>query len=330
MQRFMHAATLRAALVMVHCNLASQSKAFWLRVARDTSVTQALRGRHIMQPMKAVLCMVSLAAAEAFVLPPCAGAGSFLTPAVPRAGILYAGGAGAHPCALRTARASGETRHRARQVGLKMQTGEKSASQQIIVGILAFGFLFGALFPLVNNGLRTGLAGDEMSGAATGMKEKELNERLSKVPAFAVTDDAGKPYVAEVEGKNKGYFFLSPDDADAFAARVKELQQGSASVGVRPTTLDAAIKYVKTSQNNPDPFEIVPIGEQVRLAEAIKSPDTCDICWGSEGVKKKVPVFWVEGLGLASEDDSKVQTPVFFDKNDAERFWRQINKDKVR
>ena len=71
-------------------------------------------------------------------------------------------------------------------------------------------------------------------------------------------------------------------------------------------------------------------GEQVRLAEAIKSPDTCDICWGSEGVKKKVPVFWVEGLGLASEDDSKVQTPVFFDKNDAERFWRQINKDKVR
>ena len=65
--------------------------------------------------------------------------------------------------------------------GLAMQTGEKSASQQIIIGILAFGFLFGALFPLINNGLRVGTAGQEMSGAATGMRQKELDERLSKV-----------------------------------------------------------------------------------------------------------------------------------------------------
>jgi hypothetical protein len=64
--------------------------------------------------------------------------------------------------------------------GLRMQT-EKSASTQFIIGFLAFGFLFGALFPLINNGLRVGTAGDEMSGAATGMRQKELDSRLSKV-----------------------------------------------------------------------------------------------------------------------------------------------------
>ena len=58
---------------------------------------------------------------------------------------------------------------------------EKSPVQLIIIGVLGFGFLFGALFPLINNGLRTGMAGESMSGAATGMKQKELDERLSKV-----------------------------------------------------------------------------------------------------------------------------------------------------
>lgn len=52
---------------------------------------------------------------------------------------------------------------------------------------------------------------------------------------------------------------------------------------MRPTTLDAAIKYVKSSQSSQDPFEIMPISEQVQIAESIKSPDTCDICWGTEG-----------------------------------------------
>ena len=42
------------------------------------------------------------------------------------------------------------------------------------------------------------------------------------------------------------------------------------------------------------------------------------------GVKKKVPVFWVEGLGLQSEDSDKVTTPVFFDEDDAIKFWKQV------
>ena len=50
------------------------------------------------------------------------------------------------------------------------QAGESSATKNVIVGILAFGFLFGALFPLINNGLRIGTAGQEMSGAATGQR----------------------------------------------------------------------------------------------------------------------------------------------------------------
>ncbi len=65
--------------------------------------------------------------------------------------------------------------------GLSMAAGESSTTKNLIVGFLAFGFLFGALFPLINNGLRIGTAGQEMSGAATGMRQKELDERLSKV-----------------------------------------------------------------------------------------------------------------------------------------------------
>jgi hypothetical protein len=67
--------------------------------------------------------------------------------------------------------------------GLAMAAGEGSTTKNLIVGFLAFGFLFGALFPLINNGLRIGTAGQEMSGAATGMRQKELDERLSKVHA---------------------------------------------------------------------------------------------------------------------------------------------------
>jgi len=67
--------------------------------------------------------------------------------------------------------------------GLAMAAGESSTTKNLIVGFLAFGFLFGALFPLINNGLRIGTAGQEMSGAATGMRQKELDERLSKVHA---------------------------------------------------------------------------------------------------------------------------------------------------
>eukprot|EP00961_Rhodomonas_salina_P276656 3738002-Rhodomonas_salina.3 len=34
---------------------------------------------------------------------------------------------------------------------------------------------------------------------------------------------------------------------------------------------------------------------QVDTALTIKNPDTCDICWGAEGVKSQIPVFWIEG-----------------------------------
>ncbi len=82
---------------------------------------------------------------------------------------------------LRAARRPARRSNRGCCGGLAMQTGESSVTKNIIVGVLAFGFLFGALFPLINNGLRIGTAGQEMSGAATGMRQKELDERLAKV-----------------------------------------------------------------------------------------------------------------------------------------------------
>ena len=56
--------------------------------------------------------------------------------------------------------------------------------------------------------------------------------KIFQVPAFAVTDDTGKPYVAEIDGQNKGFFFLDPGAAETYAARVRELQKAGAPVGI--------------------------------------------------------------------------------------------------
>lgn len=80
-------------------------------------------------------------------------------------------------------------------VSLQMST--KSASQQIVIAVIAFGFLFGAIYPLANNSLRFATADKSLSGAATKMRQSEIDDRLRTVPVFAVTDDKNSPYVAE-------------------------------------------------------------------------------------------------------------------------------------
>jgi len=197
----------------------------------------------------------------------------------------------------------------------------KSFEQQALIFVIGFGFLFGALYPLINNSLRYATAPAEMSGAATGLKQKEINERIVRVPAFAVTDAKGSPYVAEYNGKN---FFLDPAEAEKFATRVKELQPKDAVVKVTPMTLDKAIGYVK-SKKSTDPFEIIPSSSEVERALKVQNPDTCDICWGAEGVDGKIPVYWIEGLGL--EREGTVITPLFFDKDMAESYYAKLNKD---
>ena len=62
-----------------------------------------------------------------------------------------------------------------------------------------------------------------MSGAATGLRQQEIDERLSPIPAFAVTDEKGSPFVAE-KGDGaaaRGYFFLDPYDAEKYKARIQ-------------------------------------------------------------------------------------------------------------
>eukprot|EP00288_Rhodomonas_lens_P015422 CAMPEP_0177701878 /NCGR_PEP_ID=MMETSP0484_2-20121128/6842_1 /TAXON_ID=354590 /ORGANISM="Rhodomonas lens, Strain RHODO" /LENGTH=344 /DNA_ID=CAMNT_0019213133 /DNA_START=32 /DNA_END=1066 /DNA_ORIENTATION=+ len=199
----------------------------------------------------------------------------------------------------------------------------KSPVQQLVIFVIGFGFLFGALYPLINNSLRFAQADKSMSGAATRMRQQEIDERVVRVPAFAVTDDKGSPYVAEYNGQNKGYFFLDATEAEKFASKVKSLQPKDAVVKVTPMTLDKAIKYVKSKKNG-DPFDIIPAQAQVDTALTIKNPDTCDICWGAEGVKSQIPVFWIEGLGL--ERDGTVVTPLFFDRAQAESFYAKLNK----
>ncbi len=75
----------------------------------------------------------------------------------------------------------------------------------------------------MNNGLRFATADQSMSGAATGLRQQEIDERLERIPAFAVTDEKGSPFVAESSngGKSQGYFFLDPGDAEKYKARIQ-------------------------------------------------------------------------------------------------------------
>ena len=136
--------------------------------------------------LSVVAASAALAVAEGFALGPAAGCTSLHARGLPQ--LCRAGGWVPPLRSTGTLATQGSARQTARRTagGLAMQT-EKSATTQFIIGFLAFGFLFGALFPLINNGLRVGTAGDEMSGAATGMRQKELDSRLAKVrPAVQV------------------------------------------------------------------------------------------------------------------------------------------------
>jgi len=217
------------------------------------------------------------------------------------------------------------TRTHTRPLGIAMQS-TKTAGQRAIIAVIAFGFLFGAIYPLANNSLRFAAADKSMSGAATKMRQSEIDERLRTVPVFVVTDTKNSPYVAETqEGMKKGFFFLDPTDAEAYQTKIRELQGPDAAVKITPTTLDKAIGYIKTKKSE-DPFEVFPSAPEVTKARAIQNPDTCDICWGSEGVKEYVPVFWVKGLGL--EVDKTVVTPLFFEKDMAVGYYSKLGKNE--
>ncbi len=98
-----------------------------------------------------------------------------------------------------------------------------NSAQVFLVFVLGAAFLFGAIYPLANNGLRFATADRSMSGAATGLRQQEIDERLSPIPAFAVTDEKGSPFVAEKgDGATaRGYFFLDPNDAEKYKARIQ-------------------------------------------------------------------------------------------------------------
>lgn len=88
----------------------------------------------------------------------------------------------------------------------------------------------------MNNGLRFATADRSMSGAATGLRQQEIDERLERIPAFAVTDQGGSPFVAESGngGASKGYFFLDPYDAEKYKARIQVLRHPDWKTEISP------------------------------------------------------------------------------------------------
>eukprot|EP00960_Hanusia_phi_P048088 758760-Hanusia_phi.AAC.9 len=210
-----------------------------------------------------------------------------------------------------------------------LQSSEKGSGVKILVVLLGVGFVFGGLppsFPLINNGFNYAKSDPSISGAATGLRQSEIDEKLKRVPAFAVTDDQVGCSSAQYQGKNRGYFFLNPKDAEKFRDRVKVRgfsRRVSTERRVRSCRHKEALflfeqqrwmrrsstssrKRVSLSVGRPrcqdvtgpvdkDPFEILPYGDEIERARSIKNPENCDICWGAEGVKEKIPVYLVEG-----------------------------------
>ncbi len=92
---------------------------------------------------------------------------------------------------------SGRRRPTRADKAIVYMTTEKTATQRVLVAIIAFGFLFGAVYPIANNSLRFAMADKSLSGGATRMKQEEIDQRLKTIPVFVVTDVKNSPYVAE-------------------------------------------------------------------------------------------------------------------------------------
>lgn len=159
--------------------------------------------------------------------------------------------------------------------------------------------------------------GGDLTNQDTYQQRKaKVDSKLHSVPVFVVSDSEGRPFLVESEDSRtrRGYFFVDPEDAQSYLARVKE---DTDDARVLPIALDDAMALVLQQRASgavrelPEVFSIFPSEREVEnAAEVLGKP--VQEAFGREAV----PLFYMDGLALSAPDgaSSQVSYPLFFDK----------------
>lgn len=167
------------------------------------------------------------------------------------------------------------------------------------------------------------------SAFASKFSKKNLAQKLSQVPVFAVTNATGQPYLANnSNGEQVGLIFFSQEDALAMLKSMQKTHQ-ALEARIYIMGLDKAYRMVLSNaspsgirgnlgQELKMIFRFYPDQKQVKNANALKK--------GLNPIEsfKGVPVFIAEGLTIRKGREEII--PIFLNKEDLENSWTSMCK----
>lgn len=151
-----------------------------------------------------------------------------------------------------------------------------------------------------------------------------VDNQLSKVPIFTVTDSTGRPFLAETDDHRLrlGYFFIQPSDAQRYLERVKA---DNADAKVLTIGLNEAYKFLSTratpAKSVPERFDLFPDEHEVEIAQEV-TDGAFQKAFGPSGV----PIFYVDGLGIKDSTQEATVFPLFFEKEKLDETIETLKK----
>lgn len=205
-----------------------------------------------------------------------------------------------------------------------MVDDEKKVSMpQILAGGLIAILVASSILPLA--------AGVKTLFSSQSANETFLQEKLSRVPVFAVTDSTGRPFLSEVnDGRvRQGYFFVQPSDATAYLDKVRSTPADGGDAGdarIIAVGMNDVIKFLdgsstSSSKSIPEQFQLFPDDHQVDIAQTL-SGNKFRSLYGDNAV----PVFYVDGLAFKDDKTGGNVIPVFFEKEKLDEAVANLKK----
>lgn len=182
------------------------------------------------------------------------------------------------------------------------ESGSISLPTKIGAIVVLAGLVIGTFLPLVRL----------INNSSTDSESVALSSKLSRVPVFTVTDTSGRPYLSETEDGRlrRGYFFVKPSDAQLF---LEQIRSENTDAKVLTISLNEAYKFLGGKSTHaksvPERFELFPDDHQLEVAQEVTGGAFQQI-FG----KYKVPIFYIDGLGIKEGNDDKMVYPLFFEK----------------
>lgn len=209
------------------------------------------------------------------------------------------------------------TRNQSRPIAPKM-TEEASTGSivRIVAGIMVAGLVISSILPL------TGV----LKNAVTDNGSTLVQEKLSKVPIFTVTDSTGRPYLSEENSGRlrRGFFFMQPADAEEY---LQTVQKDTTDAKVLVIGLDNALNFVQnkgmSAKSVPEQFELFPDGHQLKLAQELTNGK-----FGKTFGKTAVPVFYLDGLAVKDDTGTGTVIPLFFEKEKLDESFTNLQKSE--